>query len=68
MREWKHHEPSGRPLRHTVWPFNPVLMYCPKDGQYHSAGCSHARQHPRLIPQSLRAEYRAIWSREQTRR
>ena len=68
MREWRRHTLSGKPMRHTVWPFNPVLMYCPKDGKMHRGGCAHARRHQRLIPQLLRAQYQAIWSREQARR
>jgi hypothetical protein len=59
-----HRDRQGRPLKHKVWPYNPKLVYCPKDGQYHTFGCPCVRKHIRLLPTGLHAYYRGAWQRE----
>lgn len=47
--------------KHHVWPWNPRMMYCPKDGKYHDFGCPCARRNQNLIPAALITYYQENW-------
>lgn len=58
------HDLRGKPKKHDVFPWNPQLMFCPRDGQYHQWGCACARKHPRLVPGALRDFYADNWKKQ----
>lgn len=47
---------------HVVWPWNPELVFCPSDGEYHKFGCTCVRENPDLLPGALRSWYMENWN------